>query len=111
MVLAAVLSSPDVKSETVQSWATADPVDFVTTATGELTRSTLSAGYGAPYNGGSGSVQGIGPISPSPGSASTSNDFVLAPLAIASAGSADLASARDTYDKADDRTPQAWLDS
>src|SRR6266567_3152550 len=64
LVLAAVLSSPDVPSVTIQSWAQRQPVDLVTTATAELAGSTVSAGYGAPYNNGSGSVQRLGFLSP-----------------------------------------------
>src|SRR5215471_5284612 len=64
LVLAAVLSSPDVPSVTIQSWAQKQPVDLVTTATGELAGSTVSAGYGAPYNSGSTSVQSLGFFSP-----------------------------------------------
>lgn len=36
LILSAVLSSPDVPSVTLQSWSKADPVDFLTTASGEL---------------------------------------------------------------------------
>ena len=116
VVLAALLSSPDVKPETVQSWATADPVDFVTTATGELSGSTVTAGYGAPYNSGSGSVQGFGFLSPQAWfgirqPVDAPNDFVLGPLKIASAANTDLAAALDTYNKADDKARQGWLDS
>jgi hypothetical protein len=115
VVLAAVFSSPDVKSETVQTWATADPVDFVTTATGELAGSTVSADYGPPYNNGSGSVQGLGFFSPQTWfgvhqPVDPSNDFVLGPLKIASTGNPELATALDAYNKADDKTRQGWLD-
>src|SRR5580693_9911830 len=64
LVLSAVLSSPDVPSVTLQSWSKANPVDFLTTASGELSGSTIVAGYGAPYNSGSGSVQSWGPLAP-----------------------------------------------
>ena len=116
VVLAALLSSPDVKPETVQSWASNDPVDFVTTATGELSGSTVAANYGAPYNSGSGSVQGFGFLSPQSWlgvhqPVDAANDFVLNPLKVASTANADLAAALDTYTKADDKTRQGWLDS
>ena len=116
VILSAVLSSPDVKSETVQSWAAADPVDFVTTATGELSATTVSADYGPPYNNNSGSVQGFGFFSPQTWfgvhqPVDPPNDFVLTPLKIASAGSPDLATALDTYGTADDKTRQGWLDA
>jgi hypothetical protein len=54
LVFAAALTSPDVPPVTIAQWAQNDPVDFVTTATGELAGSTTSAGYGAPYNGAGG---------------------------------------------------------
>jgi hypothetical protein len=50
MSLAALFSSPDERALTLQSWAKANPSDFVLTATGELAGSTTSAGYGPPYN-------------------------------------------------------------
>ena len=116
LVLTAILSSPDVKPVTVQSWATAAPVDFVTTASGELPGKTVSSDYGAPYNGGSGSVQSIGPISPQAWlgvhqPVDSTNDFVLTPLKVHAVGATDLAAALDTYGKADDKTRQGWLDS
>ena len=116
VILAAFLSSPDVKSETLQTWATHDPVDFVTTATGELSGATVSSTYGPPYNDGSGAVQGFGFFSPQSWlgvhqPVDPPNDFVRTPLKIASASSAGLASALETYDKADAKTRQGWLDS
>jgi hypothetical protein len=42
-VLAGVLSSPDVKPDTIQRWSQDDPVGFVTTATNELAGASLSA--------------------------------------------------------------------
>ena len=60
---AAVLSSPDVAPVTIAAWAQGDPVDFVTTATGELAGSTTSAAYGNPYNT-NGDGQSWGPIAP-----------------------------------------------
>jgi hypothetical protein len=115
LVVTAVLSSPDVKPVTVQSWATADPVDFVTTAAGELAGTTVSADYGAPYNDGTGSVQSIGPISPQTWfgvhqPVNSANDFVLTPLKVHAVGTIDLSAALDTYGKADDKTRQGWLD-
>ena len=50
MGLAALFSSPDEKAVTLKSWATTAPADFALVATGELSGSTGSAGYGAPYN-------------------------------------------------------------
>jgi len=61
LTLAAVLSSPDEKALTMQSWAKAAPSDFVQTAAGELAGTTTSATYGPPYNK-NGDGQNIGPI-------------------------------------------------
>ena len=102
LLLSAVLSSPDVPSVTLQSWSKADPVDFLTTATGELGGSTVVATYGPPYNSGSGSVQSWGPLAPQQWAGvhvpvNAPNDFVLQPLTQATAGDADLASALTTY--------------
>src|SRR5438105_4904720 len=50
LAVSAILSSPDVPPVTVAAWAQNDPVDFATTATGELAGSTTSTRYGNPYN-------------------------------------------------------------
>jgi len=116
LVLAAVLSSPDVPSVTIQSWAQKQPVDLVTTATNELAGSTVSAGYGAPYNDGSEAVQSLGFFSPQAWagarlSVDPAQDFVLKPLRAASAGNADLGAALSQYDDATDSQRSAWLDA
>jgi hypothetical protein len=114
--LAAVLSSPDQSPETIQSWAQKAPVDLVTTATGELAGTTVSSQYGAPYNSGTASVQGLGFFSPQTWfgvrqPVDPAQDFVLTPLQRASVGNPDLAAAVDTYTKADAKQQQAWLDA
>ena len=92
LILSAVLSSPDVPSVTLQSWSKADPVDFLTTASGELAGSTVSLRYGPPYNSGTGSRAELGAAgSRSSGRECTfrstlRNDFVLEPLTQATAG-------------------------
>ena len=116
LVLAAVLSSPDVPSVTIQSWAQKQPVDLVTTATGELAGSTVSTGYGAPYNDGSSSVQRLGFFSPQSWagarlSVDSAHDFVLKPLQAASATNPDLAAALSEYNGAADSQRSAWLDA
>jgi len=50
VVFAIIFSSPDEKPLTIQSWAKATPVDFVTTAVTELDGSSGTATYGPPYN-------------------------------------------------------------
>lgn len=114
LVLSALLSSPDVPSVTLQSWSKADPVDFLTTASSELSGSTVVAGYGAPYNSGSGSVQSWGPLAPQTWAGvhvpvNAPNDFVLQPLTQATAGDADLAAALSTYRAASSDQQQKWL--
>lgn len=60
--LAAVFSSPDEPSITLQDWAKAAPADFVTTAAAELGGTSETAGYGAPYNTTADASQTLGPI-------------------------------------------------
>ncbi len=64
IVLAAVISSPDVPPVTIQSWAHATPGDFMATSAAELAYSSETATYGPPYDNtptpaGSGMVQKI----------------------------------------------------
>jgi hypothetical protein len=112
--LAAVLSSPDVKPDTIQRWAQEDPVDFVTTATNELGGTSLSAQYGPPYNNGTASIQSwlflhpqewLGvhqPVDPV-------NQFVLDPLRKASAADPALSAALTTFTTASSDKQSAWL--
>ena len=114
--LAVFFSSPDVPSVTVKSWAQADAVDFVTTATNELSGQSAIAQYGPPYNTGSTSVQAVGPVSPQ-GFAGVRvpvdapHDFVLGPLDLAKSGNADLNAALTTYSAAPDAQRAKWLDA
>ncbi len=113
IVLSVALSSPDVPSVTIQSWAQADPVDFTTTAVGELAGATTTAGYGAPYT----SVdagQTLGPIAPSKWAGvrqpvDTANDFVINPLTHASVGDSQLTTALSGYQAASDSEKTTWL--
>ena len=50
VLLATLFGSPDERAITVKAWSNADPIDFATTALGELNGSTVTAKYGAPYN-------------------------------------------------------------
>lgn len=113
VVLAALLSSPDIPSVTIQSWAQSDPVDFTTTAAKELGGQTTTAGYGAPYNAAD-AGQTIGPIAPSKWAGvrqpvDTANDFVLNPLKLASVGDSQLTTALAGYQAASDAQKTAWL--
>jgi hypothetical protein len=114
LVLSAVLSSPDVPPITIRSWARQDPIDFLTTAAGELQGTTISASYGPPYNTGNGSVQTLGPLAPQlwagvhlPIDAAAVD--VLSPLQIASVGKPALEIALKRYDQAGNSQQQSWL--
>lgn len=114
LVLAIVLSSPDVPPATIQGWAQSDPVDFTTTAANELAGSTASAQYGPPYNGGSNSTQSIGPFSPQKWAGvqhpvDSAQDYVIGPLQHASMGDSQLAAALSMYQSASSDQQGTWL--
>ncbi|MGA8016916.1 MAG: hypothetical protein WCB85_13460 [Candidatus Dormiibacterota bacterium] len=114
LVLSAVLSSPDIPSVTIRSWATADPVDFVTTAASELAGSSTTGDYGPPYNTGSGSLQTLGPVAPEQWAGvhvaiNTPVDFVLQPLSESAVADQQLTTALGTYDAASSDQQQQWL--
>jgi hypothetical protein len=116
VVLAAAFSAPDVPPVTIASWAQADPVDFVTTATAELAGQSGTAQYGPPYNTTPDAAQALGPIVPQQWAGvstpiDTAQDFVLHPLALAATGNAELTAALDTYNSAPPAQQQAWLDA
>ena len=113
LVLAAALSSPDVPPVTIATWAQSDPVDFVTTATNELQGTTISAGYGNPYNT-NGDGQSWGPIAPVKWFGTripvdSANTFVIQPLKYASVGNTDLGSALDQWTAANADQQAKWL--
>lgn len=116
VVLAGVFSSPDKPPVTIQQWAHADPVDFVTTATAELAGQSGTAQYGPPYTHTPGVAQAIGPFAPADWAGVSTpidpaQDFVLDPLALATPGNRPLASALDTYRAASAVQRTAWLDA
>ena len=82
--LAGLLSSPDVPSITVATWARVAPADFLATAATELNGTSETATYGPPYNNQNGSTQSllfapakiIGVTQP----VNAAQDFVLGPL-------------------------------
>jgi Cytochrome b(N-terminal)/b6/petB len=115
LALAALLSSPDVPSVTIQSWAKIAPADFLATAASELNGTSETATYGPPYNHQSGSVQKLlfspaqlagvrQPIDPA-------QDFVLRPLATITAANRPLATALGTYRSAPAATQLAWANA
>ena len=116
LALAALLSSPDVGSVTIQSWSKGDPVDFVTTANDELAGQSLSAQYGPPYNNNSGSVQSIGPISPQLWGGvhmniDQPNDYVISPLKQAASNDSTLAGQISAWQAASADQQGKWHDA
>jgi hypothetical protein len=114
LVLSFGLSSPDDPSVTIKSWATADPVDFVTTAAAELAGTSDSSQYGPPYTDGSGSAQAFGPFAPQQWAGNamhldTAHEFVLGPLTTVSNDDPDLAGALSAFNAASSDQQQAWL--
>ena len=114
VVLSAVISSPDVPSATIQNWAKADPVDFVTTATSELGGTSTVANYGPPYTKATGSLQSLGFFSPQRWAGvhvrvDPVNDFVLGPLQAASAHDSAVQSAITTFNSASGDQQQQWV--
>lgn len=114
LVLTILFSSPDDKPSTIKQWSRTDPVDFVTTAVGELDGSSATAGYGPPYNH-SASGQHIAfirlqkwlgvshPID-------TAKDFVIGPLQSVT-GQPALSTALSTWQAADAKQQGAWTDA
>jgi hypothetical protein len=62
VILTILFSSPDDSPTTIQSWAQADPGDFLATAVTELNGTSEIAEYGPPYNNTPDATQKIGPI-------------------------------------------------
>jgi hypothetical protein len=62
ILLTILFSSPDDSPTTIQSWAKADPADFLATAVTELNGTSELAEYGPPYNNTPGTTQKIGPL-------------------------------------------------
>jgi hypothetical protein len=115
IVVAAILSSPDVAPVTIAAWAQNDPVDFVTTATGELAGTTISAGYGNPYNA-NGPGQSWGPVAPQKWFGTripidSAGTFVIQPLQRVASGNADLSAALDAWQKASSDQQGKWTDA
>ncbi len=85
VVLTVLFSSPDLPPTTIQSWAQADPGDFVATAVTELNGTSEIAEYGPPYNHTADATQKIGPLDLQSAAGvripvDTAKDFVIEPL-------------------------------
>jgi hypothetical protein len=116
IVLAAFLSSPDVPPVTIATWSQTDPVDFVTTATGELAGTTGSAGYGQPYNSTPDAYQRWGPIAPQAWfgvriPVDSANAFVIEPLKRATVADNTLGAALSKWEGATADQQAKWLDA
>jgi hypothetical protein len=111
VVLTVLFSSPDEKPSTIRSWARTDPVDFVTTAVSELDGSSVTAGYGPPYNhNSSGQHEWFIHLQKWFGVAhpiNTAEDYVIKPLRSVY-GQPVLQSAVSTYEAAPAKQQNAW---
>jgi quinol-cytochrome oxidoreductase complex cytochrome b subunit len=113
VVMAGVLSSPNVPSLSIKTWGTVDPVGFVNTAATELDGSSVSSSYGPPYNNGTASVQQVGPVNwqklfgiTQP--VDSAKLFVLDPLAVQAHNDAALAAALASYTSASAAQQVKW---
>jgi len=112
--LAGIFSSPDDPAVTIQTWAAAQPIDFVTTAASELAYTSGTAQYGPPYSNTADAAQAVGPIAPQAWAGvgtpiDTAQDFVLRPLGFAAVGNPSLTTALQTYGAASADQQQTWL--
>jgi len=113
LLMAGLLSSPDVPPLTVQTWARVDQVGFVNTAAAELDGTAGAASYGPPYNSASGSVQQVGPVNWQKLAGITqpidaAKVFVLSPLSTIAQTTPALATALGTYTGASPGQQQKW---
>jgi hypothetical protein len=113
LLMAGLLSSPDLPPLSVQTWAKASPADFVGTAAAELDGTALAASYGPPYNNGSSAVQQVGPVNWQKLSGVTqpfdaAQTYVIAPLSKLAPTSPALATALSTYTSASKAQQLTW---
>jgi hypothetical protein len=116
ILVALFLSSPDVPPVTIATWSQSDPVDFVTTATGELAGTTTSAGYGAPYNSTPDAYQHWGPFAPQAWFGvripiDSANAYVIEPLKYASISNSTVGAALSQWQAATADQQAKWLDA
>jgi hypothetical protein len=113
VLLAAFLSSPDEPPLTIKSVARQAPDMYVSTVLSELNGSSAIAGYGPPYNAGTGSVQGFGSFSPQKIIGvhipiNTTQDFVLGPLSQAAEANPALKPDLARFNQASGNQQTAW---
>jgi quinol-cytochrome oxidoreductase complex cytochrome b subunit len=113
LLMAGLLSSPDLPPLSVQTWAKASAADFVGTAAAELDGTALAASYGPPYNNGSSAVQQVGPVNWQKLAGVTqplnaAQTFVLSPLSKVALTTPALATALSTYTGASPAQQLTW---
>jgi hypothetical protein len=113
LLMAGLLSSPDLPPLSVQTWARASAADFVGTAAAELDGTALAASYGPPYNNGSGAVQQVGPVNWQKLAGVTqpldaAQTFVLSPLSKLAPTTPAVATALSTYTSASPAQQLTW---
>ncbi len=112
LILTILFSSPDDPATTIQSWAKADPADFLTNAVTQLNGTSDVATYGPPYTNTSGVSQEIAGISPAEAVGvhipiNTAQNYVIEPLKEIPADPR-LKLALAAYQAAPARLQQAW---
>ncbi|HEX5189196.1 MAG TPA: cytochrome b N-terminal domain-containing protein [Streptosporangiaceae bacterium] len=113
LVMAGVLSSPDVPPVTMQTWGKIAPVDLVYTAATELNGTSGAATYGPPYNNGTDGVQQVGPVNWQKLAGitqpiNTARVFVLGPLSSLAKTTPPLATALASYTTASPAQQNKW---
>jgi hypothetical protein len=111
IALAAVVSSPDVPSVTVQSWARIAPSDFLATAANELNGTSATASYGPPYTNGPAQQSELFAPASIPGVTypiDAAQTFVLAPLTATAPNDPQLAAALAQYNAASVAQQNTW---
>jgi hypothetical protein len=113
VLMAGLLSSPDVPPVSVQSWAKIAPADFLATAATELDGTSGTATYGPPYNHQSGAVQQVGPVNWQTLAGVTqpvnaAQTFVLSPLSKLAATDRPVGAALAVYNSASPAQRQKW---
>ncbi len=112
VILTILFSSPDDPPTTIQSWAKAEPGDFLATAVTELNYTSDVATYGPPYTHTSGVSQEVASISPAEAVGvhipiDTAKDYVIDPLKEIPADPR-LKLALATYQAAPPKLQEAW---
>jgi hypothetical protein len=113
LLMAGLLSSPDVPPVSVQTWAKASPADFVGTAAAELDGTAFAASYGPPYNNGTSALQQVGPVSWQKLAGVTqpinaAQTFVVTPLSELAPTTPALGTALRTYTSASPAQQLTW---